>query len=109
MESTELKTLLNAMQDELALRREKIHTDFATRHVSKNSGQQTKERENDDVLRALDASAEDELGEIKRALIRSDLPDFQNCQACDKEISDERLQAIPYTTFCRDCADHRSD
>ena len=105
MESEQLKKLLIAQQDELILRREKIHADFASRHISKDFGQQTKERENDDVLVALDKDAQNELTVIKQALKRVEREDFQHCQQCAHIISDERLQAIPYTSYCRNCAD----
>lgn len=31
---------------------------------------------------------------------------FGICRNCEKPISEERLQAIPYTRYCFDCASH---
>ena len=31
-------------------------------------------------------------------------PDFRDCSACDEPIGSARLQALPTTQLCRDCA-----
>ncbi|MBI3990794.1 MAG: TraR/DksA C4-type zinc finger protein [Candidatus Omnitrophica bacterium] len=41
--------------------------------------------------------------EIEEALERLGEGAFGNCESCEKKISKERLMAIPYTRFCRDC------
>jgi RNA polymerase-binding transcription factor DksA len=38
------------------------------------------------------------------ALERIDKGTFGRCQECGKEIPEERLQALPYTPYCVDCA-----
>lgn len=40
---------------------------------------------------------------IKKALERIDNGTFGNCEACEEEISIERLKARPVTTHCIDC------
>jgi RNA polymerase-binding protein DksA len=47
---------------------------------------------------------EQRLEEIAAALERIDNGTFGRCQECGKEISETRLQAIPYTRLCIDCA-----
>jgi DnaK suppressor protein len=47
---------------------------------------------------------EQRLEEIAAALERIENGSFGRCQECHKEISKERLQAIPYTQFCIECA-----
>lgn len=42
--------------------------------------------------------------EIRAALERLDAGSFGNCEACSKPISKARLEAIPYTRYCIDCA-----
>ncbi len=42
--------------------------------------------------------------EIAEALERIANGSFGRCQECSKEISKERLSAIPYTPLCIDCA-----
>lgn len=107
MQKNQLMQLLLDRQTELEIRRSEIHADFTSRHISKNFSQQCKERENDDVLASLDHDAVEELEKIKVALKRLAGDDFQRCQDCGENISDERLQAIPYTTICRNCASSR--
>lgn len=106
MEPNELRHLLLSKQNELLERREKIHQDFASRHTNSGHNPQSNRHDNDDVLTALDREAEDELRQIKEALQRLDNNDFQHCRQCGKIISDERLLTIPYTCYCRDCANH---
>ena len=43
------------------------------------------------------------LYEIEEALDRLEEGTFGNCESCDKKIARERLMAIPYTRFCREC------
>jgi RNA polymerase-binding transcription factor DksA len=45
------------------------------------------------------------LGEIMDALKRLDEGSFGRCENCGKPIAQERLEAIPYTRFCRVCAE----
>jgi DnaK suppressor protein len=42
--------------------------------------------------------------EINAALARIEEGAFGACEACGKAISAQRLQAVPYTRFCRNCA-----
>jgi RNA polymerase-binding transcription factor DksA len=42
--------------------------------------------------------------EIKLALERIDGGTFGRCEECKQSISKERLQAVPFTRYCIDCA-----
>lgn len=53
--------------------------------------------------RALDRNVEDMLSQILEALDRIDKGRYGLCDACGKEISDARLQAVPYATLCIQC------
>lgn len=44
------------------------------------------------------------LGAVKDALDRLDRGEFGVCEQCGQPISDERLEVIPETRFCKDCA-----
>ena len=44
------------------------------------------------------------LGEIGAALERINQGTFGRCEECDGEIPRVRLQAVPYTRFCVECA-----
>jgi len=45
------------------------------------------------------------LEEIDAALDRIDRGEYGVCQVCGREISEERLEAVPATRFCREHAD----
>jgi RNA polymerase-binding protein DksA len=47
---------------------------------------------------------EQALDEIAAALDRLDQGTFGRCEECHKEIPKQRLQAIPYTRHCVECA-----
>jgi len=47
---------------------------------------------------------EQALDEIAGALDRLDQHTFGHCEECQKEIPRPRLQALPYTRHCVDCA-----
>jgi DnaK suppressor protein len=44
------------------------------------------------------------LEQINEALDRLDRNEYGRCQECGKDISEERLKALPYTPFCVACA-----
>ena len=41
---------------------------------------------------------------IRAALQRMDEGEYGYCVKCGTEIMEERLDVLPYTPFCRDCA-----
>lgn len=47
---------------------------------------------------------EQALDEIREALDRIDRGTFGNCEECQQPIPKARLQALPYTRHCVDCA-----
>lgn len=60
--------------------------------------------ENDDVLEALDDSGRTELAAIRAALQRLDDGTYGTCAVCGEPIGAGRLDAVPWTPFCRDHA-----
>lgn len=44
------------------------------------------------------------LDEVTKALLRVNDGTFGQCEGCDKPIAKARLEAIPYTRHCIDCA-----
>lgn len=59
--------------------------------------------ENDEVLRAIEATAITEMHHIDHALERMDAGVFGICEACGRDIEDSRLEVVPYATRCGDC------
>lgn len=44
------------------------------------------------------------LADVREALNRIDQGTYGNCEECGSEISDDRLDALPYTPYCINCA-----
>lgn len=101
------KNLLMDSQVELERRLEAIKQDVRneTNPVSRDSGEQSVERENDEVIDALGNAARDELTQIKAALVRMEAGKYFDCIICGEPIGEARLKTIPYTDRCIKCAE----
>lgn len=62
------------------------------------------QREGDEVLEDLGTAGQLEMRQIAAALQRIDEGDYGVCTKCGAEISEERLDLLPQTPFCRSCA-----
>lgn len=62
------------------------------------------EREGDEVLERMGTSGQQEIRRIEAALGRIDSGDYGICAKCGGEIGEERLDVLPFTPFCRNCA-----
>ena len=60
---------------------------------------------NDEVVDALDEIERKELAQIDSALTRIQNKSYGNCSSCENEISQKRLQAVPFATQCLDCVE----
>lgn len=60
-------------------------------------GTELYDREKD---RALNEHASEELEKVQKALLNMQEGSYGVCEVCGKKIPFERLEAIPYTTFC---------
>ncbi|HET9220706.1 MAG TPA: TraR/DksA C4-type zinc finger protein [Terriglobia bacterium] len=65
--------------------------------------EQATELENDEVLAFLDSAARKEIQQIGTALQRLDRQQYGICDACNKPLGPERLEALPYATLCVKC------
>jgi len=61
-------------------------------------------RENDEVIESLDERAKAQILEIKNAFQRMDSNEWQFCSQCGEEIQAARLEALPTTALCVQCA-----
>lgn len=77
----------------------------ARRKLDKDFEEQAIQRENEEVLTSLDNSLNDEFEQIEKALLRMKKGEYGKCETCGNDISKERLENIPYTSFCIKCAD----
>jgi len=73
-------------------------------HQSKDWQELATERETDEVLERLGQSGQAEIAQIKAALDRMEAGEYGYCVTCGSEVSQERLDLLPYTPFCRSCA-----
>jgi len=80
-----------------------IETELDT-HESKDWEDLATERESDEVLEGMGLSGQQEIRQIEAALARIGSGEYGICVTCGEPISEERLDVLPYTPFCRDCA-----
>lgn len=82
------------------------HQHRASGALDKDLEEQALETQNDEVVDRLEQEAKEELAQVDRALARIDAQVGDRCEECGDPIAVERLAALPYTTRCKDCADH---
>lgn len=73
-------------------------------HEAKDWEEMATEREADEVLEDLGQSAQAEIRMIEAALVRVEEGEYGYCVKCGDQISEERLDLLPATPFCRNCA-----
>lgn len=98
---------LLALRKELTNRIEAIEADIHHKKepVEKDFAEQVTQRENDDVLMAIDGEAQYTVILIDAALARIKDGHYGICSVCSEKISDKRLAALPYATTCVGCAE----
>ncbi|MCB2117126.1 MAG: TraR/DksA family transcriptional regulator [Rhodobacteraceae bacterium] len=97
------KAELEARQADLNARLAEIDRELDS-HDAKDWEEMATEREGDEVLEDLGLSAQSELRMIDAALGRLAEGEYGFCTKCGSRISEERLDLVPATPFCRDCA-----
>ena len=104
MDTDALKTQLQQRLSELADHHNKIKA-----HLRKPGHadwqEQATQRENDEVLEALEDKDIAEYQLLQSAIARIDEGKFGICTSCNTEIAEKRLQAIPWATLCVNCAE----
>ena len=73
--------------------------------VEKDFAEQATQRENDDVLHALNQDAKQIVSQINSALHRMETGEYGICTRCGAEISAGRLEIVPYAALCIKCAE----
>lgn len=94
---------LKLRQEELAARLNKVEASLRKTH-EKDWEEQAIERENEEVVEALNETIRTELEQIIAALNRVEKNEFGVCSICDDPIPIGRLEALPYTDRCVSCA-----
>ncbi len=101
------KAVLDNMRYDLMERldRYRAHKQRKGGPLDKDMEEQAVEIQNDDVVDSLEKEAEDELRQVLHALERIDAGEGDTCEVCEEPIAPARLEALPYTTLCRECAE----
>jgi len=99
----ERKDWLLARKEELGERMHEIEEELES-HDSRDWEELAVEREEDEVLESLGNSSQAELRMIEAALGRIEAGEYGYCVKCGDEISQERLDVVPFTPFCKSCA-----
>lgn len=106
MDIVSAKKNLETMRQQLIARVGRIeeHIRRDGKALDQDSEEAVVERENDAVLDGLDAQGREELAQIDHALQRIASGQYQVCSRCGATIGAERLQLLPFTTVCVNCA-----
>ena len=97
------KKILTARRDELLGNIERIE-DQLEEKVAQDEEDAASERQEDEVLTALGQSDQNEIRSIDAALGRIEAGEYGECTQCDKKIAEKRLELLPDTPFCANCA-----
>ena len=101
--SADRKAQLLDRRAALAERMVSIETELDS-HQNRDWEELATEREADEVLEGMGQSALSELRMIDAALVRVEAGTYGGCARCGADIGEERLDVLPFTPFCRDCA-----
>ncbi len=106
MQIERFRARLVARRQELAARASRAASDLRREDepLSADFSEQAVQRENDEVLQGISDAAHDELLCIDRALRRMTAGEYLECARCGGTIEATRLDAVPYTDLCADCA-----
>jgi RNA polymerase-binding protein DksA len=105
MKSAKYESKLRELQQQLRSRLERVegHIKHQDGPLSADFEEQAVERQNDEVVFALDDSLSDELRAIDAALERIKSDEFGVCTKCGEGIEAARLEAIPFAATCVGC------
>jgi RNA polymerase-binding protein DksA len=103
MDKKERKLALESKQADLEKRLAAVTRDV-TKTLPSDFAEQATERENDDVLEEIARETQLSIQQIRAALRRLEDDGYGICASCGEDIAGQRLDALPETTFCVDCA-----
>ena len=92
----ELTERIDAIDKDIHHKKEPVEKDFA---------EQVTQRENDEVLIAIDDESRLTVQHINDAISRIKSGSYGICASCGVTIPNERLSALPYVTTCKSCAE----
>ena len=98
------RDVLDALQRDYTTRAEAIRRDLGRTH-SADFAEQAQQRQNDEVLEALLAEAEQGLVRVRQAQQRLSEGRYGECLCCGEPIDAARLAAMPVAEYCLHCAE----
>lgn len=103
---TDVKTRKAALEERFAELDSRLHeiSDELVSHNSADWEELATEREEDEVLEGQGVQGQAEMAAIRAALARIEAGEYGFCTQCGAEISQERLDLLPHTPFCKSCA-----
>ena len=99
------KHRLIELRDQINKRIDAIDEEIRHEGISADWSEQATERENDEVLESLGINAEQDLTMISLALRRMDEGEYFICSLCGTDIPPERLEILPFSLHCVECAE----
>ena len=104
---TEVSKLLQHRRTSLVSRLADIQRDAqrADKPLDRDFAEQAVERENDEVLDALETATRTEIDQIDDALQRIEQGSYGTCSLCGEPIPEGRLKILPFSDRCVSCAD----
>ncbi len=105
MDTNDYKQVLLDMKQDITNRINAIDRDIRHEGMSADWSEQASERENDEVLESLGNSSELELLKVNYALKRIENGSYFQCDECGADIPPARLELLPFTAHCVDCAE----
>ncbi|WP_440875295.1 TraR/DksA family transcriptional regulator [Thalassotalea sp. PLHSN55] len=103
MHNEEILATLTEKKLQLSKRISAIEADFK-KGRSADFSEQTTESENDEVLDEIHHEAKVELQQVIEALHRLENDQYGICTGCAEMIDPKRLNVLPYTNICINCA-----
>ena len=97
------KEQLTARLAELGERLDAIDIELESHH-DPDWSERAVEREADEVLEATGIAGQTEVRQIRAALRRIAQGSYGACVKCGEDITDARLDVLPWTPLCRSCA-----
>jgi RNA polymerase-binding transcription factor DksA len=88
---------------ELEARLQEIESELLS-HQSKDWEEMATEREQDEVLTSMGDEGKQEIRMIHAALQRMEEGEYGYCTKCGSRVAEARLDLLPATPFCSDCA-----
>jgi len=105
LDTNDYKKRLLEMKQDLTNRVNAIDRDIRHEGMTADWSEQASERENDEVLESLGNSSEQELLMINFALKRIEDDSYFQCDECGADIPIARLDLLPFTAHCVNCAE----